>query len=167
ARPPDFLGQRLSEAWPIDRMNGIEQGDGLFRLVGLQRAHEMQFNAAMPLFQRWPFRLRLLHAILTEHPLPRGDHGLDRIRAECFGNRNKCYRGRIAPRLRARAHDLIAHLCQGRFDETRCAAHHAILTRRRRFAAWDRKSLGIVEDDTQVWRRPARRRLTPWRMLTR
>ena len=41
----DLLGQRLAQARPIDRMNGVEQRHRLLRLVGLQRPDQMQLDA--------------------------------------------------------------------------------------------------------------------------
>jgi hypothetical protein len=112
----------------VDR---IEQRHRLFRLVRLQRADEVELDAAMALLERGPFRLRLLHAILAEHALAGSDHGLDRIRAERLRNCDQRHRGRIAPGLGASARDLIANLGQRRFERIRRAAHHAILTRLR------------------------------------
>src|SRR5208282_4993289 len=43
----DLLGQRLGKAWPIDRMDGVEQGHRLLGLVRLRWADEMQFEAAI------------------------------------------------------------------------------------------------------------------------
>ena len=65
----DFLGQRLAQAGAIDRMDGVEQRHRFLRLVGLQRADQVQLEVRMLLAQRRPFRLGLLHAVLAEHAL--------------------------------------------------------------------------------------------------
>ena len=43
----DLLGQRLAQARPVDRMDGVEQRHRLLGLVGLQRADQMQRDAGM------------------------------------------------------------------------------------------------------------------------
>src|ERR1700722_17123364 len=109
----DLLGQRLGEAWPIDRMDGVEQGHRLLGLVRLQWADEMQLEAAIarPVTgdERRPFGLGLLDAILAEHALPCGDHRLDRLGAEHLRDRDQRDRRRVAPGIAAGRRDLLAH----------------------------------------------------------
>src|SRR5262249_38150685 len=100
---------------------------GLLRLVRLQRAHEVKLDATMALFERRPFRLRLLHAILAEHALAGGDHRLDRIRAERLRNRDERHRAGIAASLAASARDLLANLGEGGLEHIRRAAQRVIL----------------------------------------
>jgi hypothetical protein len=66
----DFLGQRLAQAWPVDRMDGVEQRHRLLRLVRLQRPDHVQFQVRVPSDERRPLGLGLLHAVLAEHALP-------------------------------------------------------------------------------------------------
>src|SRR5262249_8889531 len=169
ALPGDFLGQRLGEARPIDGMDGVEQRNRLLRLVRLQRAHEGKLDAAMALLERRPVRLRLLHAILAEHVVAGGDHGLDRICAERLGNRDQRHRGRIAPRLGAGARDLIANLGPGavrahalRRSLSNSSTIAFLIARCREPVHWASWKM-----TPSVWRRPDRRRPTPWRLLTR
>ena len=49
----------------------------------------MERDAGMPLPQRRPFGLGLLHPVLAEHPLPGGDHRLDGVGAEGLGHRDQ------------------------------------------------------------------------------
>src|SRR5438874_3692780 len=165
----DLLGQRLGEACPIDGVDGVEERDRLLGLVGLQCTDEMELDPSMALFERRPLRLRLLHAVLAEYPLARGDDRLDRFRAERLRNGNERHPGRISPRFGTSACDLIADLRQRRFDEMRGAAHDAILARGAPFSAHELTSTHAPSWKMMpsVWRRPERRRLTPWRMLTR
>src|SRR5271154_102635 len=109
----DLLGQRLGEAWPIDRMDGVEQNHRLLGLVRLQRADEMQFEAAIARAvtgKQWrPFGLGLLDAILAEHALPGSDDRLDRLGAKGFRDRDQRDGRGIAPGIAAGRRDLLAH----------------------------------------------------------
>ena len=39
-----FLSNRLGNAWPVYRVNGIKQADSVSRLVALQGANQMEFQ---------------------------------------------------------------------------------------------------------------------------
>ena len=91
-------------------MNGVEQGHGLLCLVGLQRPDQVQGDARIGRNQCWPLRLGFLHAILAENALSGRDYGHDRLGLERFGHRDQRYRGALAARLLAGAHDLMLHI---------------------------------------------------------
>jgi len=65
--------QALGERVAIDALDDVEQRQCLADLVGLQGADEMQDDIGMARLDRRPFRLRLLHAVLAEAALSRGD----------------------------------------------------------------------------------------------
>src|SRR6202023_186194 len=93
-------------------MDGVEQGHRLLGLVRLQRADQMQFEAARrPVTgdERRPFGLGLLDAIFAEHALAGGDDRLDRLGADGFGDRDQRDRRRVAPGITAGCRDLLAH----------------------------------------------------------
>ena len=94
-------------------MDGLEQGHRLLGLVRLQRADQMQFEAAIARAvtgdKRRPFGLGLLDAILAEHALAGGDHRLDRLGAEGFGDCDQRDRRGVAPGIAAGCRDLLAH----------------------------------------------------------
>src|SRR6185312_10911187 len=107
--PRHFLGERRGKAVAVERMDGVEQGDGVARLVGLQRPDQVQRDAVMARQQRRPFGLGLLHAVLAEHALARFDHRRDRLGVERFRNGNQGHAGRIAAGLAAGGVDVAAH----------------------------------------------------------
>ena len=72
-----FLGESARELRPVDGLDHVEQLNRLAHLVRLQRTDEVKLEAGMALLQRRPFRLRLLHAVLAEDALARGDRLLD------------------------------------------------------------------------------------------
>jgi diguanylate cyclase (GGDEF)-like protein len=104
-----LFGQGLGEARPIERMDGIEQGHRLSRLVRLQRTDEMQFEPRITGDQRRPFGFGLLHPVFAEHALPRGNDRLNRLGAERFRNRHQRHARWIAAGVVAGAGDLVAH----------------------------------------------------------
>ena len=104
-----FLGERRGKARPVDRMDGIEQRYRLFGLVRLQRTDEMQFKIAVAGAQCRPLGLGFLHPVFPEHPLPGGNHRLDRVGTECLRDRYQRYAGRIASGVAARARDFGAN----------------------------------------------------------
>jgi hypothetical protein len=59
-------------------MDAVEQRDRFIRLVGLQLADEVQFDAGMRFAQRGPFAQRFLHPVFAEHALTGGDQRRDR-----------------------------------------------------------------------------------------
>ena len=58
----------------------------------------MKLDAGMPLFQRRPFGMRLLHAVLAEHALTYRDRLLDDGSGDGLGHRDKLDALRLAPR---------------------------------------------------------------------
>src|SRR5947199_285156 len=94
---PNWIAMAKSALMPIHRMNSVEQGDRLFRLVGLQRPDQMQCDALMSRHQPRPFRLGFLHAVFAEHALPGRDHRLNRIGLEGFRHRDQRHRCALAP----------------------------------------------------------------------
>ena len=75
------LASAAARLSPVERMDGIEKRDRLFRFVRLQRTDEMQLDAGVSLpHQRWPFCLCFLHAVLAEYALARRNDGLDCLR---------------------------------------------------------------------------------------
>ena len=60
-------------------MDGAEKCDGIFRLVRLQRADQMQLNIGVGSNQRGPFALCLLNAILPKRTLACRDKWRDRL----------------------------------------------------------------------------------------
>ena len=61
--------QRLGQARPVDRLDGVEQAHRLLDLVGLERADEVEAEIGVALPERRIFGLRLLHAVLAEEAL--------------------------------------------------------------------------------------------------
>ena len=71
--------KRGDERRAVDRMDHIEQADGVLRLVRLQLPDEMERDTRIGITQRGPFGLRFLHAILAERALAGDEQGLDRF----------------------------------------------------------------------------------------
>ena len=65
----DLLGQFGGDFLAVDRLDDVGQRNGFLRLVRLQRPDEMQLDIGEFRFQRRPFGLRLLHAVLAEDAL--------------------------------------------------------------------------------------------------
>src|SRR5271170_2784261 len=63
----------------------------------------------MPRHEWRPFGFGLLHAVLAEHALPGGDHGLDRVGAESLRDSYQRNRRRIAPGVAAGPRDVLAY----------------------------------------------------------
>ena len=105
----DLFCERGGEALAIDRVDRIEHGHRILRLVRLQRTDEMQFEAEVARDQGRPFRLRLLHPVLAEDALARGDDWLDRIGIKCLRRRDQGHAVRFAPGIAAGAGDFRAH----------------------------------------------------------
>src|SRR3546814_20377018 len=73
-------GERRHQRRPVDRMDGVEQPDCVYRLVGLKLPDQMQFNIGIDGLQLRPFRLRLLHPVPAEHTLTGVHARADRTR---------------------------------------------------------------------------------------
>jgi len=91
-----LLGDGARDLFPVDGVDGVEQLDRLLGLVGLQRADQMQFDLGKFGFQRRPFGLRLLHAVLAEAALAGLQNGNDRRGFERLGDRDQFHVGGIA-----------------------------------------------------------------------
>ena len=82
ARAARRLGREgVREPLAVERLDDVEQGQGVAQLVGLQRPDEVQLDAAIALLQRRPAPLRLLHTVLREHTLA----GIERSHDALFG----------------------------------------------------------------------------------
>ena len=93
---PDGLGDLL----PVHRVNYIEQGHRIRRLVGLKGPDKMQFNIVERVAQTGPFALRLLHPVLAKQPLPRLKRRADRLLIKGFRHGNELRRPVITPAAR-------------------------------------------------------------------
>ncbi len=102
-----FLGECLTQAVAIDRMDGVEQRHRVLGLIGLQRPDQMQRGAGMVFAQRRPFRLGLLHPVLAEMTLPGGQHRGDGVGKERLGDRNQRDLAALAPRVGTGSGDLL------------------------------------------------------------
>ncbi len=89
ALPVKLLRQHARQFGPVQRMNGIKQPHRLPRLVGLQRADEMNLCIVILLAQQWPFADRFLHAVFSKHPRPGVKHRHNIISGKCLADRNK------------------------------------------------------------------------------
>ena len=90
---------------PVDGVDGVEEGDGLLRLVGLQRANQVQLDAGIALLQRRPFALRLLHAVLAEPAVAGVENRHNALRPEGLGDGDQIDGSRVAAgRVRGRRH---------------------------------------------------------------
>ena len=93
--------QRFGKARPVDRLDDVEESDGIAHLVGLERADQMQHEIGTALAQRRKLVLRLLHPVLAEHSLTGGDRRLDGLGRVRLADRDQGHRlGRPAARSR-------------------------------------------------------------------
>lgn len=104
----DLLGQGLSKARPVKRMDSIKQRDRFSRLVRLQRADKMKLKMRMARGQRRPFGLSLLDPVLAEYALAFANDGLDRFGVERLRHGNECHALRVASGLAAGASNVRA-----------------------------------------------------------
>ena len=82
---------------PVQALDDVEEGRGGLGLVGLERPDEPQLEAFPA---AGPAGLGLLDAILTEHPVPGGDHGGDGLPGLLLGDsRQGNAAGRAGSRL--------------------------------------------------------------------
>ena len=116
-------GQGLYQARPVERMNGVEQRDGILRLVRLQLADQVQLHRRMRFAQAGPFALRFLHAVFAEMPLAFAQQRLDRVRRMHLAHRDQRHVFGLAPRDLARLGDIRANLAQ----RSVCLFHRAAL----------------------------------------
>jgi hypothetical protein len=92
----------------------IEEGHGLLRLVGLQRADQMQFDLGEFLLERRPFGLCLLHTVLAEDALAGLNDGTYRFFAEGLGDGDEHDGTRLALRLLLGAGDFLPDVVKPR-----------------------------------------------------
>ena len=78
------LASAAGEPVAVERVDRVEERHRLARLVGLQRADQMQAKIGIARAKRRPLAFRLLHAVLAELPLPGGEHRLDRAASKVF-----------------------------------------------------------------------------------
>ena len=64
-----LLGEGRGQPLAVDRLDDVEQGHGVARLVGLQRPDQVQLEIGIFRLERGEFLLGLLHAVLAEHAL--------------------------------------------------------------------------------------------------
>ena len=69
----------------------------------------MQHEAGVSRYQRRPFRLGLLHAILAKRALAGGDDRRNGVGTKGLGHRNQRHRSTVAAKLLAGARDLLLH----------------------------------------------------------
>ena len=71
-------GDRRGDLVAVDGVDRIEQRHGLRRLVGLERADQVEVEVREVGAERRPLALGFLDAVLAEHPLAGLDHRQDR-----------------------------------------------------------------------------------------
>ncbi len=113
--PPLLLHLRRDRAGDlvaVDGVDGIEQRHRVRRLVRLQRTDEVQSKVGKFRFQRRPFRLRFLHAVLAEVALAGRDHRPDGVGVERLGDRDQPHRAGRPPGGRLRRANPLPHPAQ-------------------------------------------------------
>jgi hypothetical protein len=75
----DGVGQGLRELGTVEAVDGVEQGDGVERLVGLQRANQAELQVGVVGAPRAPAGLGFLDAVFAEQALAGRDHGVDAL----------------------------------------------------------------------------------------
>ena len=98
AGPFHLLGERAGQALAVDRLDDVEQGHGIARLVGLQRTDQVQLEVGIFGLERGKLLLRLLHAVLAEHALAGVEQLADAIGAMGLGDGDQGDVGRAAGR---------------------------------------------------------------------
>ncbi len=89
----DFSSQNARKLDPVHGMDRIKQGDRILRLVGLQRADQMNLCIGKSLSERRPFFLRLLHSVFTKDAVSGFKNRNNRIGWKRLADRNECHRG--------------------------------------------------------------------------
>lgn len=77
--PVHGAGESLGQLRPVQAVDGVEQRDCVFGLVGLKRSDEAQRYIRKLGSPRRPALRRLLDAIFAEKALSRGQHRIDTI----------------------------------------------------------------------------------------
>ncbi len=109
ALPGDLLRQLGGDLLAVDRLDHIEQRHRFLRLVGLQRADQMQLDIGKFGLQSGPFALRFLHAVFAEHALPGLDDRPDLVGIEGLRHGDQRHRAGRPFRFALRRGDLAAH----------------------------------------------------------
>src|SRR5690606_5840978 len=86
----DFRSQGSGDFLAVDSLDDIKQSDRVFRLVGLQRANQMQHDVAELFAQFRPLCLGFLNAVFAEGTLTGSKNRADLCCIEGLGNRYKC-----------------------------------------------------------------------------
>lgn len=106
----DFDGEGFGQARPVERVDGVEQSDGLARFVGLQRADEVKVETGVCGLELREFRLRFLDAVLAEGALTGGEGGADRVFVVGLADGDQGYVRRRAARRLGRFGDAGANI---------------------------------------------------------
>src|SRR5690606_31881550 len=103
ARAPPLLrhlrGESGRDLFAIHRLDHVEKGNGIFRLVGLQRPDEMKLDVGKVPFQGRPLGLRFLHAVFAKDALARLDARQNVLPSEGFRDGHEHYVLLTAARL--------------------------------------------------------------------
>src|SRR5579872_5067792 len=89
----DGVGQRPRQPRPVERLDDVEQGERVLDLVRLQRADQPQFEPFAP---AGPAALGLLHPVLAEAPLARGEDRLYPLPGLLLADGDQRHVGRVA-----------------------------------------------------------------------
>jgi hypothetical protein len=82
--PLDLFGKRGAQARSIDSMNCVEDLDGFFRLVRLQRTDQVELHTREAVAERWPFGACLLYAVFAKDALALVQNWQNRVRRKCL-----------------------------------------------------------------------------------
>ena len=94
-----FVSQRPGNLFAVHGLNGIEHGNRLLGLVGLQRTDQTQLEIGKILAQCGPFACCFLHPVLAKHPVPKIENRSNAVGFMGLGNRNERYAGPLPARL--------------------------------------------------------------------
>lgn len=80
----------------VQRLDDVEQGHRVLSLVGLQRADQAKLQPRQVRQTVGPTAFSLLHPVFAEHPLARGQNGVDGLGALRLGYSRQDHRGGVA-----------------------------------------------------------------------
>ncbi len=109
-------GYGVGQARAVEAFDHVGDAHGVGRLVGLQRADQVQAQGWVGSPQGREFVGRLLHAVFTEHVLPVVQRGLHQAGGVRFGDGDQGDFGWITPGAGSRGGDARADGGQGRVD---------------------------------------------------
>ena len=95
ARPIHLAGESGGELRPVHGLYRVEQRDRIARLVGLERADQVQRGVGSGLAERRPLGLRLLHPVLAEGSVTGRYRLPNRLRRMGLRDRHERYRSRL------------------------------------------------------------------------